>query len=58
MSTENYLNNLKTYFITPDSTLLDAAGIMLSKGINTVPVISAEKKVLGVIKYETIFQEE
>ncbi|MCP5454703.1 MAG: ABC transporter ATP-binding protein [Thermotogae bacterium] len=58
LSTENYLNNLKTYFITPDSTLLDAAGIMLSKGINTVPVISAEKKVLGVIKYETIFQEE
>lgn len=36
--------------IAPDATVLDAARVMISKHVDTIPVVSGERNLLGIIR--------
>jgi CBS domain-containing protein len=46
-----------TAFVEPEATVADAARLILEHGLELVPVLEDRKKLIGVVRWQEVFQE-
>jgi len=45
------------YFVEPGASIADAARLIVEQGVELVPVLEDRKKLVGVVRWQEVFQE-